>query len=79
MTRYFFDIHDGSSARDDEGTECEELAAVRRHVLHLLPDIARDEVPEDGDRRTFSVHVTDEDGKSVYTATLTFTGLWLLR
>ncbi|MHC2109403.1 DUF6894 family protein [Methylobacterium sp. CM6246] len=79
MPRYFFDIYDGGSARDDEGTELEDPTAVRQHVLRLLPDIARDEVPEDGDRRTFSVVVTDEDGKSIYTATLNYSGLWLLR
>lgn len=79
MPRYFFDVHNGSTTRDDEGTECADLAAMRQEVLRLLPDIARDEVPEDGDRRTFTVLVSDEDGKAVFTATLTFTALWLLR
>ncbi|WP_187193525.1 MULTISPECIES: hypothetical protein [unclassified Methylobacterium] len=65
--------------RDDEGTALEDFPAVRQHVLRLLPDIARDEVPDDGDRCAFSVVVTDEDGKPIYTATLNWTGLWLLR
>jgi hypothetical protein len=70
IPRCFFDIYDGGSARDNEGTELEVLAAVRQHVSRLLPDIAHDEVPDDDDRRTFSVVVTDEDSKSIYTATL---------
>lgn len=79
MPRYYFDIYDGGVARDDDGTTLEDLPAVRQHVLRLLPDIARDEVPDDGDRRTFSVVVTDEDGKPIYAATLSYTGPWLLR
>ena len=37
------------------------------------------EIPKDGDRRTFTVLVTYEDGHPVYSATLNYTGLWLLR
>ena len=79
MPRYFFDIHDGGSSRDDEGTECADLDEARLLAIQTLPDIARDEIPQDGDRRTFTVLVTDADGRPAYTATLSFTGLWLLR
>ncbi len=79
MPRYFFDIHDGGSQRDDTGTECTDLEAVRTTAMRLLPDIAREEIPQDGDRRTFTVLVTDESGKAVFSATLNYTGLWLLR
>lgn len=79
MPRYFFDIHDGGPTRDDVGTECDNLDAVRAQALRTLPDIAREDIPKDGDRRAFTVLVTDEDGHSVYSATLTYTGLWLLR
>lgn len=79
MPRYFFDIHDGGSTRDNSGTECADLEAVRKQAMRTLPDIARDEVPKDGDRRTFTCLVTDEDGQPVYSATLNYTGLWLLR
>lgn len=79
MPRDHFDIYDGSLGRDDEGTTLVDLPAVRQHVLRLLPHIARDEVPDNGDRPTFSVVVADEDGKPIYTATLSYTGPWLLR
>lgn len=79
MPRYFFDIHNGGPRRDDTGTECADLDAVRRAALQFLPDLAREEIPKDGDRRTFTVLVTYEDGHPVYSATLNYTGLWLLR
>lgn len=79
MPRYFFDIHDGGPHRDDTGTECPDLETVRQKAIQILPDIAREQIPKDGDRRTFTVLVTDENGHPVYTATLNFTGLWLAR
>ena len=79
VPRYFFDIHDGGSTRDDEGTECADHDAARLMAIKTLPDIARDEIPRDGDRRTFTVLVTDPDGHPVYSATLNFAGLWLTR
>jgi glycine/D-amino acid oxidase-like deaminating enzyme len=79
MPRYFFDTHDGGTVKDDTGTEFPDLDAVRKEAMRLLPDIARDEVPRDGDHRTFVVLVTDEDGRPVYSATLSYTGLWLSR
>lgn len=79
MPRYFFDIHDGGPHRDDTGTECPDLDAVRRQAMRTLPDVAREDIPRDGDRRTFTVLVTDEDGRPVYCATLNYSGLWLMR
>lgn len=64
---------------DDTGTEFSDLAEVRQAAMQLLPDIAREEVPQDGNRRSFVVIVTDEDGKPIYSATLTYTGLWMVR
>lgn len=77
MPRYFFDIHDGRLQRDDEGTECADFEAARREAMISLPDVARWEIPADGDRQTYTVIVRDEAGTPVYTATLTFTGLRL--
>ena len=79
MPRYFFDIQDGGSQRDEVGTVCADPEAARLQAVRTLPDIARAEIPEDGDRCTFTVLVTDEDEHPVYSATLTYAGLWLLR
>nr|WP_313902031.1 hypothetical protein [Methylobacterium sp. J-001] len=52
---------------------------VREKAQRLLPDIARSEIQGDGDQHVYMVLVTDEDGHAVYSATLTYAGLWLLR
>ena len=79
VARFFFDIHDGSVTHDDDGTELPDVEAVRRHARSILPPIAAEEIPTGNDRRHFAILVTDEDGCPVYSATLTYTGLWLLR
>jgi len=78
MPRYSFDIHYGSSlSRDTIGTECDGHEGVRFEAMRALPAIARDEIPKDGDRQAFTVLVRDEGNLTVYTATVTFAGLWL--
>ncbi|MHB2210698.1 DUF6894 family protein [Methylobacterium sp. CM6257] len=79
MPRYFFDVHDGSMALDEDGYECASLEEARRQAMTLLPDIARDAASRDGDRHTYTVLVTDEDHRPVYMATLSLIGLWLIR
>lgn len=79
MPRYFFDIHDGGSTRDNTGTECADDEAARKIAIRTLPDIARDEISKDGDRRAFMVLVTDENGRAVFSATLSYAGVWLNR
>ncbi|ACB27816.1 MULTISPECIES: DUF6894 family protein [Methylobacterium] len=77
MPRYFFDIHDGQLQRDEDGTECADFDAARREAMISLPDVARWEIPSDGDRQSYTVIVRDAAGAPIYTATLTFTGLRL--
>ncbi len=79
MPRYFFDIHDGFHQRDDVGTLCEDVQAAALQAKRLLPAIAVDENPAEGERQTITVVVTDEDGYAVYSAALAFVGTWLLR
>ncbi|BCM88117.1 DUF6894 family protein [Methylobacterium indicum] len=78
MARYYFDVHDGRDLnRDNIGTECCDRAAIRNEAMVLLPSIARDAIPMDGDRQSFTVLVRNESSLTVYTATLSFTGLWV--
>ena len=42
-----------------------------------LPAIAKDQVPKDGNEQASTVLVLNERNFTVYTATLTFAGLWL--
>jgi len=79
MPRYFFDINDGRNERDEDGFECADLQAAVLHAKQSLPEIAADEVPKDGERQALTVLVTDEEGRAVYLAALTYTGTWLSR
>jgi len=75
VPRRFFDIHDGRSPREESGTACADLEAACREAMIARPDLARWEIPSDGNRQTDTVIVRDEARVPVYTATLTFTGL----
>lgn len=78
MPRYFFDIHYGPTfARDPIGTECDGHEGVRFEAMRALPAIARDQIPQDGDRQAFTMLVRDTNDVTVYTATVTFAGLWI--
>jgi hypothetical protein len=74
MALYYFDIHDGTFRLDEEGTECADFDAVRREAKRVLPEIAKDILPEDGDHHTLTVRVRNERHETVYTATLMFNG-----
>ena len=78
MPRFFFDVHeDGVVDKDHDGIELADCEEARRQAQALLPAIAYDKIPGDGDHKTYVVFVTDEDGKPIYSATLQFAGLWL--
>jgi hypothetical protein len=79
VARYFFDIHDGNLFfRDPEGHECSNLSEVRQEAMRALPEIARQAIPNrDADAQAFTVLVRDEQGATIYTATITFAGLWM--
>jgi hypothetical protein len=80
VPRYFFDIRQGGHVdHDDTGLELPDLHAVRREAMHALPEIARDELPRDGDCQKIALLATGEDGRPVYSATLNYSGLWLSR
>jgi hypothetical protein len=77
MPRYFFDIHNGIPQFDDTGIELSDPTEIPAAAKRLLPDIARDEPPTNGNRRTYTVIVTDENHRPIYSAVLTYTGFWL--
>jgi len=79
VSRYYFDIHDGTSIFDDVGTECATLDGVRVQAMRVLPELARDRAIEGGNRQTYTVLASDEDHRAVYSATLSLVGLWLIR
>ncbi len=71
MPRYYFDEYDGDTVfQDEEGLELDGIKTARDEARKALPDITRDVIPGDGDRRVIAVKVRDETGKVVVTATL---------
>lgn len=79
MPRFFFDLHDGHWDRDDVGADLIDVGEAILQAKQTLPAMALDQLPRDGDRHTMTVLVTDEDGRPVYTATLSYSGLMLAR
>jgi hypothetical protein len=76
VPRYFFDIDDGDrQSRDTLGTELPDREAVRREATGILPDIAREELP-DGNHRIFACSVRDESGTVIFVAKLTLEAEW---
>lgn len=76
MPLFYFDIYDnGRLSADDSGVECADLAEARDQAVALLPDLARDELP-DGETHSFACVVRRGDGARCYRATLAFEGAW---
>lgn len=74
MPQYFFDIHDsGGFHRDEIGAECDDVDGARAQAQALLPDIAREELP-DGDAHVVTCEVRDEAGRVVYRGEITYRG-----
>lgn len=77
MARYFFDFYDGNLKRDLHGAECAAPEDIRYEAMRTLPEIAKAQIPKDGQEQAFTVLVRNENHLTVYTTTLTFAGIWL--
>ena len=77
MARYFFDFYVGEIHRDTVGTECEGYADIRTEAMKTLPALAMEWVHKDGNEQAYTVLVRNQRNLTVYTATLTFAGVWL--
>jgi len=70
MPRFFFDTFNGERLQPDEtGQVLSDIEAAKSEAQMVLPDIARDALP-DGNYRTFVVNVRDEAGQTVVRAAL---------
>lgn len=77
MPRFFFDLDDGQERTvDSVGVELPNLAEVRRKAIAVLPDLAREELP-DGDRRVFVCQARNDGGIVVFIATLSLVAEWV--
>jgi hypothetical protein len=74
MTRYYFDVRDSKGFhRDDVGDEFDSFEEAREQAQILLPDIAREELP-DGDLYTITCNVRDDTDSTIYYVELTLRG-----
>ena len=77
MPHYFFDVFDGEQFwEDDFGVDLADLYHARAQAQSLLPDLAREKMP-DGDRRDVSVVVRCHEGRCRYKATLSLIAEWV--
>jgi hypothetical protein len=71
VTRYFFDLYEGTKVSPDEmGTEFATLEAAIAGAKRLLPELASARHKLQGDECHFDVVVRDGAGEAVFTATL---------
>jgi hypothetical protein len=72
MPRFFFDVHDGTFARDDVGVQLDGIDAARKQVWRTLPAMASQR-EADGDMAfQLRMDVRDESGKHLFHASLAF-------
>jgi hypothetical protein len=72
MPRYVFILHDGEVTAPDFARDLPDLRAARREAVRALAELARDELPDDGDQMAMWISVQDERGEELLTASLTF-------
>ncbi len=74
LPRFYFDVHDAHGYhRDDFGEPLASFEEARDQCQSLLPDIAREELP-DGEMHTVTCEVRDESGAVIYRGELTYRG-----
>ena len=74
MPRYFFDVCDEDGwHRDDCGIELDTFEEAREQAISILPDIARDELP-DGDSHVIFCAVRNASDRVIYRGELCFRG-----
>lgn len=69
MPRYYFDLHDCISVRDESGMDLPDLDAVRAEAYRALTELASNHAADDGGVQ-ICTEVRDGDGNCVLSATL---------
>lgn len=65
MSLYFFNVFDGHSSADTEGTDLPNRQSARREAIRLTGDILRDEAPRLIADEDWRLEVTDTAGRLV--------------
>jgi hypothetical protein len=62
MPRYHFNIHDGVSSLDEDGTELPDIDAARRQAAQLMGQLLRDDPDMFWNGEEWRLDVTDDRG-----------------
>ena len=65
MPRYFFNVQDGQSSPDREGTELPDLETARAEAVRLSGEVLRDAGVKYWDHPAWRLHVGDEGGRTL--------------
>lgn len=69
MPRYFFHTHNGDCIRDELGEDLPDAEAAREEAVTVLGEILRYRGAAFWSTRSFSVIVTDAEGRTVVSVT----------
>src|SRR3954454_18436325 len=64
MPQYFFNLTNGETVRDDQGTRCDTVEDVKTYALAVAAELGRNRSPEE--LNTLALCVIDETGQEVF-------------
>jgi hypothetical protein len=67
MPRFFFHVHDGTSIRDDEGTDLPDIFAAQEEAIRLSGALLGEMGGKFWNGTEWSLEVTDEAGRLLFT------------
>jgi len=65
MPRYYFHLHNGALARDEEGRELPDLEAARQEAIKAARELMGEDIKEGLLRLGHRIEIGDEDGREV--------------
>ena len=67
MPRYFFHVIDGTSVRDEDGTELPDIYVAQAEAIRLSGEVLRDMGARFWDGTEWRLEVADEGGRVLFT------------
>jgi hypothetical protein len=67
MPRFFFHVHDGTSIRDDEGTDLPDMFAAQEEAIRLSGALLGEMGGKFWNGTEWSLEVTDDAGRLLFT------------